>query len=416
LRRQAAIEMIRILLIHAGSSDTSLVETLLENARRGAVERSPRFDLTRARSMADALRLLEASRKFDVMLFDFDTDETAGPAGLVRLLSAAADAPVVILGDDDSLAPAAIRQGAQDWIPRSDLDEAALVRAIRHAVARKQIDVELRQRLRIFQKTRSGTQRKAVELRARAKELDVMNRELDDVIYVASHDLKEPLRGIRAYCELFADDYKHCIDREGVNRLRAIMTMCGRLETQISDLLTFYRVGRVRRSVVHVDLTEVVDGQVAAFRAVLDRRGATVRVKGPLPTVHGHPVLLGMVFTNLISNSLKYNRSKRPLVEIGTVAHQPCTIYVRDNGIGIPPEHHETVFELFRRLHGRKEFEGTGAGLTIVRKIIRSYQGQIWIESQPGQGTTFFFTLPAATPEPTKPPHWMHSPAKSKHP
>jgi len=99
------------------------------------------------------------------------------------------------------------------------------------------------------------------------------------------------------------------------------------------------------------------------------------------------------VLANLISNALKYNESRPPRVEIGAVAGEPCTLYVRDNGIGIDPKYHDAIFTIFRRLHGRKQYEGTGAGLTIVRKIVQSYGGRIWLESVPGEGTVFYFTL-----------------------
>jgi signal transduction histidine kinase len=185
--------------------------------------------------------------------------------------------------------------------------------------------------------------------------------------------------------------------------------MCDRLEIQIGDLLTYYRVGRMSPSVARVDLTAVVDAQVAALRPMLERRHGAVRVRGPLPAVDGHPVLLGMVFGNLIANGLKYNRSARPVVEIGLVAADPSTIYVRDNGIGIAEEHHEAIFAMFRRLHGRKEYEGSGAGLAIVRKIIDAYGGRIWLESEPGRGSTFFFSLPRGVAERPQPPHWGRS-------
>ena len=403
LRRKAEVETIRILLIESERSSTGRIEGLLIPSR-GSASRS--FYITRIESIDEAHDLLDRKRAFDVVLLDDDAME---PSASPMFQTIAERFPVVVLSDadDDSQGVEVIGQGAQDWISKQELSEANLLRSIRHAVARKQIDVELRCELERLETAQSETQRQASELHARAKELDELNRELDDFIYAASHDLKEPVRGIRAYCELFAEDLKGCLDDDGEDRIRAIMAMCGRLETQIGDLLTFYRVGQIRPAVTQVDLSEVVDGQVESFQPLLDRRKGVIRVKGPLPIVQGHPVLLGMVFGNLISNGLKYNRAKRPVVEIGMVDDRPGTLYVRDNGIGIAPEHHENIFDLFRRLHGRKEFEGTGAGLTIVRKIIRSYGGEISIESELGRGCTFFFSLPWTVAEPPRPPHWL---------
>jgi len=414
LRGRTAVETIDVLLIENETSGTSRVARLLGTPPDALAVRLELVDVTRAGRLREALGLLDRRREFDVALLDLNLPDASGPVALVRLQTAAPHLPIVVLAPrgDDRQALSAIRQGAQDWVPKEELNPSLLTRTIRHAIGRKRVEVELRKQIRRLEKARSRTQRQAVESRTRARELDTVNQELDEFIYVASHDLKEPLRGIKAYCELFAEDYEHCIDAAGTDRLRAIMTMCSRLETQIADLLTYYRIGQIRPLATPIDLQEVVDGQLAAFRAMHDKRKSTVRVKGPLPKVSGHPVLLGMVFGNLISNGLKYNRSERPTVEIGSVADQPCVFYVRDNGIGIDRRHHEEIFTIFRRLHGRKEFEGSGAGLTIVRKIIRSYGGRIWLESEPGRGTTFFFLLPPATVEPTKPPHWMSIDAK----
>ncbi|MBN1588231.1 MAG: hypothetical protein JW888_01815 [Pirellulales bacterium] len=404
-------ETLRVLLIENETSGDSPVERLLIQSSAAPAARGVRFVLTFAGSLGEALTLLNGRHTFDIALLDSVLNDATYSTALARLQAAAPDLPIVVLDDrnddDDEPSAAAIRHGAQDWIPKKALDASLIVRTIRHAISRHQMDVQLRRQIRSLERARSKNQRQTIELRARTKELDAINRELDDFVYVVSHDLKEPIRGIRAYCELFEEDYGNQIDSAGTNRLRAIMAMCDRLEGQITDLLTYYRIGRMRPSTTAVNLTEVVDGQVAAFRPMLDRRKASVRIRSPLPKVHGHPVLFGMVFGNLISNGLKYNRSERPLVEIGTVADQPCTLYVRDNGIGIDPEYHEDVFAIFRRLHGQKEFEGSGAGLTIVRKIIQNYGGRIWLESQPGRGTTFFFSLPPAVAEPTRPPHWL---------
>jgi light-regulated signal transduction histidine kinase (bacteriophytochrome) len=154
-----------------------------------------------------------------------------------------------------------------------------------------------------------------------------------------------------------------------------------------------------------------------------------VRVLGRLPKVTGDATLIGMALTNLISNGLKFNRRAHPQVEIGCLratggasATQPPTFYVRDDGIGIEPRHHEAIFTIFRRLHSRKQYEGTGAGLTIVRKIVQAHGGRIWVESAAGAGSTFFFTLApsedkspcatggaSATKTATKPPHFQGS-------
>jgi len=245
--------------------------------------------------------------------------------------------------------------------------------------------------------------------------------DLEDFAYLASHDLKEPLRGISAYCEILLEDLDGKLDADARRRLRTMLGMCNRLDTMIDNLLAYWRLGHVPPAKTEVDLNRVVHDALRTLAPVIEQRRGRVRVAGPLPKATADPAALGMVFGNLISNGLKFNDSPQPWVEIGTSGSRPLTIYVRDNGIGIPREHHETIFALFRRLHSRKRYNGTGAGLAIVRKIVESYGGRVWVESEPGRGSSFYFslgpaTLPAAAavrPDPAqarkpaaKPPHW----------
>jgi signal transduction histidine kinase len=148
---------------------------------------------------------------------------------------------------------------------------------------------------------------------------------------------------------------------------------------------------------------------VADLADLIQRRGAVVRAEQPLPTVTGDPERVTQLLSNLVGNGLKYNRSSSPEVVVGVVAEPAAksdngdpagfvTVYVRDNGIGIEPQYHEQIFRLFRRLHRREDYEGTGAGLAICKKIVEAHGGRIWVESQGGQGAVFYFTLPRTAP------------------
>lgn len=262
---------------------------------------------------------------------------------------------------------------------------------------------------------------------AGAETRDAVHNDLDDFAFIASHDLKEPLRGISAYCEILLEDYHDKLDPDGQRRLQAILGMSNRLARLIENVLDYSRIGRVPPANAEVDLNAVVEQVVELLRPVIDERGGEVRLAHRLPKAAADANLLGMVFSNLISNGLKFNEGPRPCVEIGALATDPATLYVRDNGIGVAPEHHEAIFALFRRLHSQKKYEGTGAGLTIVRKIVESYGGRVWLESEPRRGSTFYFTLgdairprpesqqdagePARTLESPNPipqaPHWL---------
>jgi light-regulated signal transduction histidine kinase (bacteriophytochrome) len=159
----------------------------------------------------------------------------------------------------------------------------------------------------------------------------------------------------------------------------------------IDDVLTYSQIGRKQPEPQEADLGEIVADVLETLGPAIDGRAARVRVKGRLPRLAADRVWVGEVFRNLIANALKFNDREQPRVEIG--CKDGGTIYVRDNGIGIAACHHGAIFAMFRRLHGRDKYEGTGAGLTFVRKIVEAHGGRVWLESRPGHGSTFYFTL-----------------------
>ncbi|HUY36121.1 MAG TPA: ATP-binding protein [Pirellulales bacterium] len=259
---------------------------------------------------------------------------------------------------------------------------------VRDITDRKQADELTRAHMERLQTVTGSLEAKAAEL-ARA------NQELDDFTYVASHDLKEPLRGISSYCGILLEEYQDRLDENGRRMMSTLVALCRRLDQLIDDLLTYSRAGRAPEC-ADTDLDEVLDGVLETLGPAIDARGGEVRRLDILPRVEADPTLLGLVLSNVISNGLKFNDQESPLVEIGCLEGEPLTIYVRDNGIGIAEKHHEAVFAMFRRLHGRQKYEGTGAGLSIVRRIVERHGGRTWLESSLGRGSTFFFTLPPA--------------------
>ena len=238
------------------------------------------------------------------------------------------------------------------------------------------------------------------ELARRNEELVQMNQELDDFAYIASHDLKEPLRGIHNYAEFLLEDYGDVVPEEGRGKLRTLIRLSRRMEALIDSLLHYSRLGRGDLALSMVDTDGLVAETLDTLALMLKEQRVEVRMPRPLPVVRADRDRLGEVFANLITNAVKYNDKERRWIEIGTVvtpgaAPGEVTFYVRDNGIGIAERHLETVFRIFKRLHGRDEFGGgTGAGMTIVRKIIERHEGRVWIESTPGEGTTVLFSLP----------------------
>jgi light-regulated signal transduction histidine kinase (bacteriophytochrome) len=247
------------------------------------------------------------------------------------------------------------------------------------------------------------------ELRAANVELQQSNRELDDFAYIASHDLKEPLRGIHNYSMFLLEDYGDKLDEEGRSKLETLMRLTRRMEVLIDTLLQFSRLGRVDLAVEDVDLDRTVAEVVDSLGINLKEDGVEVRIPRPLPVVRADRARVGEIFYNLIVNAVRYNDKPRKWVEVGWQEGEPPVFYVRDNGIGIQEKHFDSIFRIFKRLHSRDRFGGgTGAGLTIVKKIVERHSGRIWLDSVPGEGTTFYFTLAkgdsvAEDAEPTHP-------------
>ncbi len=230
---------------------------------------------------------------------------------------------------------------------------------------------------------------------SKSQEIEARNKELDDFTYVVSHDLKEPLITIEGYSKIVLNDYRDVIDEEGKGYLNSIVQSGKRMKGLIDDLLTLSRLGRVTETEESLPIGDVVSEVLRDFEFTLHESHATVNVPPDLPTVRYNRIQLGMVFRNLIANAIKFNRSAAPRVDIGvTRAEGGYTVSVQDNGVGIERQHFDKIFVIFQRLQRTEDFRGTGAGLTIVKKIVENHGGRIWVDSVVGEGTKFLFTIP----------------------
>jgi PAS domain S-box-containing protein len=230
----------------------------------------------------------------------------------------------------------------------------------------------------------------------RAEELARRNAELEAFTYSVSHDLKEPLRTIEAFSQFVLEDYADRLDDQGRRYLETLSSASVRLKRLIEELLTLSRVSRQLAPPQRVDTGQVIAAVIDGVRASRDEKSATVEVLDTLPDVSGDPVRLEQIFGNLISNALKFNDSAEARVTIGVLGATAATatFYVRDNGIGIEPQYHERIFGVFQRLHRREEYDGTGAGLAIVKRAVEALGGSVSVESALGSGSTFVVTLP----------------------
>lgn len=242
---------------------------------------------------------------------------------------------------------------------------------------------------RVAQRTR--------ELQELSEELARSNAELERFAYIVSHDLKEPLRSITGFSGLLQRKLGPELDPDAQQYLEFIVGGARHMQALIDGLLEYARAGREQAAAQPVDLGDVVDKTRTQLAVLIEETGAEVVVSAPLPRIEGDPLRLGQLFQNLIGNALKFRSEAPPRIRIEARDSGDCwQLAVADNGIGIEPKHQQRVFEVFQRLHGREEYPGTGIGLAICKKIVESHGGRIWVESTPGAGTTFLFTLPKA--------------------
>ena len=234
------------------------------------------------------------------------------------------------------------------------------------------------------------------ELRRAMDELMRSNRELEQFAYVASHDLQEPLRMVTSYVQMLSRRYRGRLDSRADAYIRYASEGTLRMQQLINDLLSFSRIGR-SATFLTVDMNAAFAANLTSLADSIEKAGGEV-TSDVLPMVTGDPDQLELLLRNLIENGLKYRMADRA-PRIHVAAHRrdgEWEFSVRDNGIGIEPHYFGKIFLIFQRLHPREEYSGTGIGLATAKKIIERHHGRIWVESHPGEGSTFYFTLPAS--------------------
>ena len=254
---------------------------------------------------------------------------------------------------------------------------------------------ELREMNERLQLDIAQRQRAEEQFILQAKELARSNAELEQFASVASHDLQEPLRVVISYLQLLSQNYHGRLDTDADEFIAYAVDGAQRMQQLIVDLLAYSRAGTRGTELVPADCEQVLAQVLVDLHMAMAESGAVV-THDPLPTVPADATQLGQVWQNLISNALKFCSMQPPRVHVAAEQQEKeWTFLVRDNGIGLDPTYAGRIFGLFQRLHTRTEYPGTGMGLAICKKIVERHGGRIWVESEPGHGATFFFTLPA---------------------
>lgn len=248
-------------------------------------------------------------------------------------------------------------------------------------------------------KINAKVKQQTASLTAYTRKLEISNQDLDNFAHIASHDLKEPLRGIRNYSAILIEDYSTHLPPEAQSKLQTMQTLTTRMESLINSLLEYSLLSRETLSRKNVNIGLLAQEAANVLTLFAQEHNAQIIIDKNMPNVECDDVRVRQVFANLITNAIKYNDNENKIVEIGYTLNHPDYLhtpvfFVRDNGIGLAPENRELIFKIFRRLHQREKYGGgTGAGLTIARKIIERHNGNIWIETPPQGGSIFYFTL-----------------------
>jgi PAS domain S-box-containing protein len=240
------------------------------------------------------------------------------------------------------------------------------------------------------------TQRKIVE-EAVTKKVDGLarsNSDLEQFAYIASHDLQEPLRMVSSFMELLARKYKGQLDSDADEFISIAVDGANRMKQLLNDLLAFSRIGTKAQSLEATDFNEAFNRAIGNLPIMIREHNAIIE-SGPLPVLMAGREQMVQLLQHLLSNAIKFHGLSQPQIKISASHEDGHWLFsVRDNGIGIDPQNFERIFVVFQRVHGKRDYPGTGMGLAICKKIVEFHGGRIWVESEPGKGSTFFFTIP----------------------
>jgi signal transduction histidine kinase len=277
------------------------------------------------------------------------------------------------------------RKGAHEALRRArdELEIRAQERTKELVMANKHLRREVRERKRAGKR-----------LKRTLVDLERSNKELEQFAYVASHDLQEPLRMVSSYTQLLERRYKDKLDNDAQEFISYAVDGANRMQRLIQDLLSFSRVSTKGKPFTPTDCNIVLGQARTNLNVVISENNALV-TNDELPTVMADEMQLLEVFQNLIGNAIKFRNKELPHVQVSAEKDKDAWVFsVRDNGKGIDPQYYDRIFVMFQRLHGKEEYPGTGIGLAICKRIVERHGGRIWVESEPGNGSTFYFTIP----------------------
>jgi len=374
---------LHILIIEDSEDDTIL---LLRELKRGGYELvSERVETPESMKAA-----LERGR-WDLIISDYVLPRFSGLAALNILKESGQDLPFIIVSGNigEDIAVGAMKAGAHDYIIKGNLTRLvpAVERELREAGVRR----EKRQADKELRRSHEELERKVEE---RTAELVRSNKELEQFAYIASHDLREPLRMVSSYVQLISKRYQDKLDNNANEFIGDIINGTKHMQMLLHALLETSRVGTKGKTFELTDMKAALNIATSNLNKHIEESRAEISC-GNLPGVYADETQIVQVFQNLIDNAIKFCGDKPPRIHVSSEWKKTeWVISVSDNCMGIDPKHFYRIFEMFKRLHAADKYPGTGIGLAVCKKIVERHGGRIWVESEPGKGSTFYFTMP----------------------
>ena len=359
-------ETVNVLLVDDEQVDCRLVKLALANSSE-----SIHFNVETVDTLSEATERLSRN-DYDIVLLDLGLPDSSGMDTLEEAHKVNPDVPMIVLTglSDEEMGIEAIKRGAEDYLIKGKSFEFALCRIVRYTIERKR------------------AAQKQVKL---IKELERANKELKDFVSIVSHDLKAPLRGIKSLANWVVADYADKISDDGKEQMNLLLTSVERMHNLIDGVLRYSKVGRIEEKQIQINLNKFVPELIDMIGPP---ENIAITVENELPVIECAETHIMQLFQNLLSNAIKYIDKPQGQIRIGCVEENGFWKFsVADNGPGIEEKHFEKIFRIFQRLSPHDEPESTGVGLTVVKKIVELYGGMIWVESKPGEGSTFLFTL-----------------------